>query len=205
MSACDPGTDSCVAQRSRDYCHRHVSFLLTLALFTATGSLDFQRQLRRSNLHLTFFMKADSSRNSGNLTLLGLAKKSKAGKSRRFSPASRSRTQKRPSAMWHPKLILLYFSDSVVFLIKTKESRPQFCCRCGAINVTFAPSSFEFEILFFQQLPELFLHGESQLFSNKQLQMFIRRVAVWYSYFSILAFSCSSETSTVAAQVRFLL
>lgn len=127
MSAPDPSTDSCMEQCCRDYCHRHVSFLLTLPLFAGTHSLDFQRQQQRSNLHLTFFMKANSS----TIVRLFLAlEKSKAlsKKPEIFLSLVNPNTKtvvRDVTSKDNPTLL----SYSVVLLIKTTETSPQFFLR----------------------------------------------------------------------------
>lgn len=68
MSASDPRTDSCMERRAGDYCHRHVSFLLTLALFTGTDYPTFETTVA-SQFVLDFLHEIRFLHKCKNLTL----------------------------------------------------------------------------------------------------------------------------------------
>lgn len=68
MSASDPRTDSCMEWRAGDYCHRHVSFLLTLAPFTGTDYPTFETTVA-SQFVLDFLHEIRFLHKCKNLTL----------------------------------------------------------------------------------------------------------------------------------------
>lgn len=72
MSVPDPSTDSCTEQCCRDYCHRHVSFLLTLALFAGTDSPRLSETTAAFQFALDFLYESQFLYNRK--TLLGLVK-----------------------------------------------------------------------------------------------------------------------------------